>query len=88
MLVMPHHLVTSIDLSKAFDSVDHSMLLNKLEWYGVSSGCFSSYLSGRSQLVRGGSSVALPLTHGVSQGSILGHILFLVSVNDLYVCMY
>ena len=75
--------LTSIDLSKAFDSVDHSMLLNKLEWYGISSGRFRSYLSGRSQLIRGGTAAALPLTHGVPQGSIVGPIIFLIFVNDL-----
>ena len=44
---------TSIDLSKAFDSIDHQLLLNKLGWYGISSPWFSSYLSSRSQLIRG-----------------------------------
>ena len=75
--------LTWIDLSKAFDSVYHSMLLNKLEWYGISSCWFSSYLSGRSQLVRGGSTAALPLSHGVPQGFIVGLILFLIFVSDL-----
>ena len=75
--------LTTLDLSKAFDSVDHGVLLDKLEWYGVSSTWFRSYLSDRKQIVTGGSSDPLQMTHGVAQGSILGPILFLILINDL-----
>ena len=75
--------ITTADLSKAFDSVDHGVLLAKLGWYGIDSSWFASYLSGRSQVVRGGTSTPLPVTHGVPQGSIAGPILFSLLVNDL-----
>ena len=75
--------LASIDLSKAFDSVNHALLLNKLEWYGVSSAWFASYLYNRRQVVTGGGSDPLHVSHGVAQGSILGPILFLLVTNDI-----
>ena len=75
--------ITDADLSKAFDSVDHGVLLSKLGWYGIDAGWFQSYLSGREQLLRGGSAT-LPVSFGVPQGSIAGPILFSLFTNDLH----
>ena len=64
-----------LGLSKAFDSINHNILLQKLEHIGASESSlrwFNSYLSGRSQVVRIGSTLSSPLnlTHGVPQGAI------------------
>ena len=81
------------DLSKAFDTIDHDILLYKLNYYGIRGTAFDwfkSYLSGRTQQVQFNnclSSTIKPITCSVPQGSILGPILFILYVNNFRSCL-
>ena len=78
-----------VDFQKAFDTVNHDILLQKLDYYGIR-GCtnswFKSYLSQRTQFVSilGFESQKKVILHGVPQGSVLGPLLFLIYINDLH----
>mgnify|MGYP000306104893 CR=1 FL=1 len=80
-----------LDFSKAFDTINHNILIRKLQHYGVRGlalDWFISYLSNRNQVVNvnGVQSELLSISCGIPQGSVLGPILFLLYINDFHKC--
>ena len=77
-----------LDLTKAFDTLDHNILLHKLKYYGIEGPAlrlFESYLNERQQDVDldGTTSNNNRILTGVSHGSILGPLLFIIYINDI-----
>ena len=81
-----------LDFRKAFDLVDHEILLNKLSTYKFTDSALkliASYIHNRQQVMNSGKGLTQPATikSGVSQGSILGPTLFLMFINDMHLYM-
>ena len=84
--------VVFLNLKKAFDTVDHQILIQRLSRFHISEyfiNWFKDYLMGRKQVVKclGTKSRVVDITCDVLQGSIWGLLLFIIYINDLYILM-
>ena len=80
-----HGMAVFLDLSKAFDTINHKILIKKLQHYGIPHKWFEEYLKGRKHItnVEGEFSSEKEIDHGVIQGATLGPLLYLIYFTDI-----
>ena len=84
-----HHLAVFLDTSKAFDSIPQHILISKLYHYGIRNDClnwFVDYFKDRTQRVKLSKTYSdcIDMKYGIGQGTILGPLVFLITINDIF----